>query len=169
MGDAVALRSELQTLDGGLRKFGRVLFELLHSRRHVGKIAAPVETFAIDAVAFRQIARREARVAVFDPRSAGHALEQERIAPIVMKQRLCETAKRVVYVVRGHRRCDAINICCLQWGILRLGSQRRRGNEQLSRDREHRPSVIIAATLDQLGVTTFPMLARTLRYVDQFD
>jgi hypothetical protein len=64
-----------------------------------------------------------------------------------------------VDVVRRHRRCDAINVSCLQWVILRLGSQRCRGNERLSRDREHRPSVIIAATQDQLGVTAFPMLA----------
>jgi len=86
MGDAVALRSELQTIDRGLRQRRRVLFEQPHARRRVGEIAARVETFRIEAIAFRQIARRKTRVTVLDPRLDGHALEQQRIAPIVAKQ-----------------------------------------------------------------------------------
>jgi hypothetical protein len=33
---------------------------------------------------------------------SGHALEQQRIAPIVAKQRLCEAAKGVMNVVGRH-------------------------------------------------------------------
>jgi hypothetical protein len=44
-------------------------------RRSIGELAARVETFRIDAIAFWQIFRREARVAELDPRLTGHALE----------------------------------------------------------------------------------------------
>jgi len=67
MGDAVALGSKLQTIYRGLRERWRVLFEPPHAHRRVGEIAARVEALGIDAVTFRQIARREARVAVLDP------------------------------------------------------------------------------------------------------
>jgi hypothetical protein len=67
MGDAVALGSKLQTIDRGLRQRRRVLFEPPHAHRRVGEIAARIEALGIDAVTFRQIARREARIAVLDP------------------------------------------------------------------------------------------------------
>ena len=67
MGDPVALRSKLQTIDRGLRQRRRVPFEPPHARRRVGEIAARIEAFGIDAVTFRQIAWRQARVAVLDP------------------------------------------------------------------------------------------------------
>src|SRR3954452_11744776 len=75
MGDAVTLRSELQTIDRGLRQRRRVLFEQPHARRRVGESAAPVEAFRVEAIAFRHIAWRETRVPVLDPRLGGHALE----------------------------------------------------------------------------------------------
>src|SRR6476620_7164198 len=71
MGDAVALRSELQTIDRGLRQRRRVLLEQPHARRRVGEIAARVEASCVEAIAFRQIARRKTRVAMLDPRLAG--------------------------------------------------------------------------------------------------
>ena len=83
-------------------------------RRSIGELAARVETFRIDAIAFWQIFRREARVAELDPRLTGHALEQQRIAPVVAKQRLCEAAKGVMNVVGRNRSRDAIDVCCLQ-------------------------------------------------------
>src|SRR6476619_8424665 len=51
MGDAVALRSEMQTIDRSLRQRGRVLFEQPHARRRVGEIAARVEAFRVEAIA----------------------------------------------------------------------------------------------------------------------
>jgi hypothetical protein len=51
---------------------------------------------------------------VLDPRLSGHALEQQRIAPVVAKLRLCEAAKGVMNVIGRHRRRDAIDVCCLQ-------------------------------------------------------
>ena len=75
MGDAVALGSKLQTIYRSLRQRRRVLFEQPHARRRVGEIAARVKAFRVEAIAFRQIARRETRVAVLDPRLSGHALE----------------------------------------------------------------------------------------------
>ena len=59
--------SKLQTIDRGLRQRRGVLFEPAHAHRRVGEIAALIEALGIGAVTFRQIAWREARVAVLDP------------------------------------------------------------------------------------------------------
>src|ERR1700688_2406816 len=75
MGDAVALRSKLQTIDRSLRQRWRVLFEPPHARRGVREITPRVETVGIDAIVFQLVAGREERVAVLDPRLAGHAVE----------------------------------------------------------------------------------------------
>ncbi len=72
----VALGAELQPIDRGLRQTRRVLLETAHPRGGVGKVAARIKPFGIDCVAFRQIARREARISVLDPRLGGHALKQ---------------------------------------------------------------------------------------------
>src|ERR1700677_2469102 len=58
MGDAVALRSKLQTIDRNLRQRWRKLFEPPHTRRGVREITARVETVGIDAIVFRLIAGR---------------------------------------------------------------------------------------------------------------
>src|SRR6478736_5287147 len=52
VGDAFALRSELQAIDRGLRQRRRVLFEQPHARRRVGEIAARVEALRVEAIAF---------------------------------------------------------------------------------------------------------------------
>src|SRR5580704_5438219 len=126
MGDAVALRSKLQTIYRSLRQRRRVLFEPPHARRRVGKIATRIEALGTDAVTFRQIARREARIAVLDPRLTGHSLKEQRIASVVVKPRLREPAKGVMNVIGWYRRRDAINVCRLQRTILRSRSRRCR-------------------------------------------
>ena len=126
MGDAVALGSKLQTIYRSLRQRRRVLFEPPHARRRVGEIATRIEALGTDAVTFRQIARREARIAVLDPRLTGHSLKEQRIASVVVKPRLCEPAKGVMNVIGWYRRRDAINVCCLQRTILRSRSRRCR-------------------------------------------
>src|SRR5258707_9923396 len=161
MGDAVERRCELQPIDRGLRWRRRVLFEQPYARRRVGETAARVEAFRVQAIAFGQIAWREARVAVLDPRLAGHALEQQRIAPVMTKQRLCEAAKGVMNVVGRHRRRDAIDVCCLQRTILRAGLwallrwvscdgrvMSHRARERTPADRDHcgRHKIVIIAS-----------------------
>src|SRR5258706_1755167 len=175
MGDAVALRSELQTIDRGLRQRRRVLFEQPHARRRVGETAARVEAFRVQAIAFGQIAWREARVAVLDPRLAGHALEQQRIAPVMTKQRLCEAAKGVMNVVGRHRRRDAIDVCCLQRTILRAGLwallrwvSHASPRERTPADRDHcgRHKIVIIAS-GTMRPISFATAFWTLRTVSQ--
>ena len=55
MGDTVALRAKMQTIDRSLRQRGRVLFELPHARRRVGEITARIEAFGVEAIAFQQL------------------------------------------------------------------------------------------------------------------
>lgn len=119
MSDAVAPRSKLQTIERGLRQRRRVLFEPLHPHRRVGEIAAQIEASGIDAVILRQIPWLEARIAVLDPRLIGHALKEQRIAAVVVKQRPCEAAKGVMNVIGWNHCRDTINVSCLQGTFLR--------------------------------------------------
>src|SRR6478752_6666517 len=71
----------------------------------------------------------------------GHTLKEQRIASVVVKQRLREAAKGVMNVMGRHRRRDAINVCCLHRTILRPRSRRAlRWVSRRERENTDRPS-----------------------------